>query len=119
MSEFFDDDNKGVTWTEQGVLYRAGKAGQRCLQDVIREFGDDGGVRVAKKASRLRDGVTKSRFPDVRSPVVSAGETGVSVEALLLAGGLDDPEVKRLAKEYRKGKAISVELAAIGFFPSG
>jgi hypothetical protein len=118
VSEFFDEDNKGITWTEAGIRRRTGRAGQRCLRDVIREFGDEGGVTVATNAARLLDDVTKSRFPDMRSPVVSRGESGVSVEAVLLAGGLDDADVKRLAKEYRRGKRVSVELAAVGFYPS-
>lgn len=117
MSEFFDEDNKGMVWTATGGRYRTGKAGQRCLRDVIREYGDEAGVRTARKASRLSAEVTKTRFPDTRSPVVSQQEIGVSVEAVLLAGGLDDAAVKRLAKEYRRGKGASVELASLGFYP--
>jgi hypothetical protein len=113
---FFDQDARGTSYVVDGITYRTGAAGTRCLEDVDRIFGEAAAIAIATEAIRRVDEVPVC-FPDMRQPRLSDDEVPVTVEAFLLTGGLDDATARELssATHYRSGPTYTCELDQRGF----
>jgi hypothetical protein len=94
-----------MSWTTDGHRYTTGAAASRCYDDLVRQRGK-------AAADRLRDdSVKKMERVRVLFPVGRGQQKfDVTVEALLLAAGVPENEVERLAGRYRKGSGASVDL---------
>lgn len=95
-----------MTWITDGRGYTTGNAGRRCYEDLVRQRGK-------AVAERVRDdSVKKMEHVRVLFPVDRGQqEFDVTVEAFLLAAGVPEGEVERLARSYRSGSGASVDLS--------
>src|SRR4051812_24047646 len=103
----------GAEWTVGGATFKTGKAGQRCLDDIAREFGDEAAEATAVRVAAIVDEVAP-RFSGARQPRLSRADVAATVEVFLAAGGLDDGAIRALATLYRSGRDASAELARRG-----
>ena len=86
----------------------AGAASSRCFDDLVRQRGRGQAEEIRDLAVRKR---RRSRSLWPNSP---GNDMTVIVEAMLLAAGVPEAEVPRLARQYRSGSGASVDLSEWG-----
>jgi hypothetical protein len=115
-----DRGGRDLLFRIDGRLWRAGAASTRCFRDIERQFSPELALATAKVAAGLMPDV-RARWPHVRAPVLSAGESELLGEAMLLAGGVHPRDVENLCREgnYRSNPRATFDLRQFGFRPPG
>jgi hypothetical protein len=101
-----------MSWFHDMEPRTAGAASTRCFADLVRDRGLGEAETIRNAALRKRG---RSRRLWSKSPM---GNYSINVECVLMALGVSDAEIPRLARAYRSGPGASLEPGAWTNSPS-